>query len=180
VLSAGGTAAGSHSCAASFWEFRHLPYLTLEMSVDQKRHRRTPGVFTHRVTLDERDVCGRFGMPVTTFERTLVDCTTVLSKFQLGANLDDVLVAGGLPAPVQQFRVRIGHKTYYLDYAYPDVKVYLEYYGVAVHGTPSAVAYDAARVSDLAQENWRPLIFTEATSDQVIVDQTRALLRLAA
>src|SRR3712207_3516594 len=49
----------------------------------------------------------------------------------------DVLTAAGLPAPVQQHRVRVNGTTYVLDYAYPSQRVFIEYYGVAWHGTPS-------------------------------------------
>jgi hypothetical protein len=170
------------------------------------------------------------GLPITTFERTLVDCSTVLSQFQLSANLDhglrrkvaslralrecverldsgpgrrlsvirallderpggydpggsrserrllDVLVAAGLPAPVQQYRVRVNGKTYFLDYAYPDPRVFIEYYGDVWHGTPSAVAYDSERITDMCGLRWQPLIFTAATPDRVVVEKTAAAL----
>jgi hypothetical protein len=233
ALGAGARAVVSHSCAAKAWEFRHLPYLTFEVSTPRGTQTRLPGVIAHRVVLDDEDMTVRSTMPVTTFERTLVDCTTVLSRFQLLANLDDglrrnvasvrrlrecverlqsgpgrrlsvmrwvleqrptgympggsrserrvldVLVAAGLPAPVQQCRVGIGSKTYYLDFAYPDEKVFIEYYGLAWHGTPSAVAYDSRRVSDLATDGWLPLLFTNHTTDRVIIDQTAAALARA-
>jgi very-short-patch-repair endonuclease len=233
ALGAGDRAVVSHSCAAKVWEFRHLPYLTFEVSVPRGSQARIPGVIVHRVVLDDEDMMAQSGMPVTTFERTLVDCATILSRFQLLANLDDglrrnvasvrrlrdcverlesgpgrrlsvmrwvleqrphgykpggshserrvldVLVAAGLPAPAQQHRVVIGAKTYYLDFAYPDEKVFIEYYGLAWHGTPSAVAYDSRRVSDLATEGWLPLLFTNHTADRVIVDQTTSALTRA-
>jgi very-short-patch-repair endonuclease len=230
ALGAGERAAVSHSCAAKAWEFRHLPYLMCEVSVPRDRRVEFPGVMMHHVVLEPDDVAIRGGMPVTTFERTLVDCTTVLSRFQLLSNLDDglrrnvasvrrlgecverlesgpgrrlsmmrwvleqrplgykpggshverrvldVLVAAGLPAPVLQHRVVVGAKTYYLDFAYPDHKVFIEYYGLAWHGTPSAVAYDSRRVSDLSTQGWLPLLFTNHTADRVIVEQTAAAL----
>jgi hypothetical protein len=233
ALGAGARATVSHSCAAKFWEFRHLPYLTFEVSVPRIRRIDLPGVQTHDVLLDDDDVTVQSGMPVTTFERTLVDCTTVLSRFQLLANLDDglrrnvasvrrllecverlqsgpgrrlsvmrwvldqrpcsyqpggsnserrvldVLVTAGLPAPVQQHRVVVGAKTYFLDFAYPDEKVFIEYYGLAWHGTPSVVAYDSRRVSDLSTEGWMPLLFTNHTADRVIVEQTATALTRA-
>jgi putative AbiEi antitoxin of type IV toxin-antitoxin system len=230
-----GNAVGSNSCAAEFWQFRHLPYLTLEVTVERRQRVRLPGVHTHHVTtLAASDVTRHFGLPTTTFERTLVDCSTVLSPFQLSANLDDglrrgvaslralrecverlhsgplrrlsvihdlldarparyhpggssserrvfdVLTKGGLPAPAQQFKVIVGNKTYYLDYAYPAQRVLIEYYGSAVHGTPSAVVYDSERISDLVSQQWLPLIFTDATPDHVMVSKTAALLGLEA
>jgi very-short-patch-repair endonuclease len=91
----------------------------------------------------------------------------------------DVLIRAGLPVPVQQHRVRVNGRTYLLDYAYPEHRVFIEFYGVAWHGTPSAVVYDSARLSDLTSHGWQPLIFTEATPDGVIVDRTRAILAAA-
>jgi hypothetical protein len=226
-----GNAVVSHSCAATFWEYRHLPYLTLEVTVGRTRSGRVPGVHAHHVTtMPEDDVTHRFGMPVTTFERTLIDCSTVLSPFQLLANLDDglrrnvasvralrecaerlhsgpgrrlsviewvlerrpnayqpggshaerrildVLVAAGLPAPVQQYRVQVDGKTYFLDYAYPDRRIFIEYYGNAWHGTPSAVVYDSERISALTSRQWLPLMFTEETPDRVIIQRVAAVL----
>jgi hypothetical protein len=226
-----GKAVASNSCAATCWQFRHLPYLTLEVTVERHQRVRLDGIHVHHVTtLADADVTRHFGLPTTTFERTLVDCSTVLSRFQLSANLDDglrrgvaslralrecverlrsgplrrlsviqgvldarparyhpggsnserrvldVLTAAGLPAPVQQHRVVIGTKRYHLDYAYPDQRVVIEYYGSAVHGTPSAVEYDSERISDLVSQHWLPLIFTDATPDHVMVSKTAALL----
>jgi hypothetical protein len=231
VLSAGRGAVASHSCAATLWEFRHLPYLTFEVSVDDRCHHDIDGVTVHRVmTLPDDDVTTVGGIPVTTFERTLVDCTTALSPFQLSTNLDDglrrdvaslrrlrecverlasgpgrrlsvirsllddrptgyhpggsrserrildVLRHAGLPLPVQQHRVRVDGKTYYLDFAYPQRRAFIEYYGLAWHGTPSAVVYDSERISALTTLHWQPLLFTDRTPDGVIVDQVRRVL----
>jgi hypothetical protein len=231
VLCAGCGACASDSSAANLWTFRHLPYLSLEVSVLRDRRVRLAGVTVRRVTsLDPRDITTRSQVPTTTFERTLVDCSTVLSAFQLSSNLDDglrrrvaslralrecverlrsgpgrrlaviqslldarstsydpggsdserrvldVLTAGGLPAPVQQFRVRVGGKTYFLDYAYPEQRVFVEYYGSGWHGTPSAVVYDSERITAMTAQRWLPLIFTEATPDHVMLERTAAAL----
>jgi hypothetical protein len=227
-----GDAVASHSCAATLWQFRHLPYLTLEVTVTRDRRVELPGVHGHHAVTPDADITATFGLPITTFERTLVDCSTVLTEFQLSANLDDglrrrvaslralrecverlhagpgrrlsiirsllearsetydpggsreerrvldVLTAASLPAPVQQHRVVANGNTYFLDYAYPQRRVFIEYYGVAWHGTPSAVVYDSARISDLTSQRWQPLIFTEATPDRVIVERTAAVLGL--
>ncbi|MCU1426422.1 MAG: hypothetical protein JWL83_422 [Actinomycetia bacterium] len=233
VLFAGDTAVASNSCAATLWEFAALPYLTLEISVLRPRSVRVDGIAVHHVTsLPDADITRRAGIPVTTFERTLLDCSTVLSQFQLARNLDDglrrnvaslrvlreaaarlrsgpgrrlsvvqavlderpsgynpggsreerlvldVLVKAGLPAPAQQFKVVAGSNTYFLDYAYPEEKVFIEYYGVGWHGTPSAVVYDSDRISALTTDRWLPLIFTEQTPDHVMVERTAAILGL--
>ncbi len=235
VLLAGDGAAASHSSAATLWQFAALPYLTLEISSRRDRRVRIEGLTVHHVTsLPSEDVTERAGIPVTTFERTLIDCSTVLSQFQLARNLDDglrrnvaslprlrelvargrsgpgrrlsvvqavlderpsaynpggsreerrvldVLVRAGLPAPVQQHRVASKGRTYYLDYAYPAQRVFIEYYGVAWHGTPSAVVYDSERITALSSDRWQPLIFTGQTPDHVMVDRTADVLRAAA
>jgi hypothetical protein len=231
VLAAGTGSAVSHSCAATLWEFHHLPYLTLEITVPARKRVRLPGLHVHNVeVIDDADVTRHSGLPTTTFERTLVDCSTVLSRFQLSANLDhglrrklaslsalrecverlesgpgrrlsvirtllderpgdydpggsrserrllDVLVAAGLPAPVQQYRVEVNGKTYFLDYAYPDQRVFIEYYGDIWHGTPSAVHYDSERMTDICGLHWQPLIFTAATPDRVVIEKTATAL----
>src|SRR5436190_9252359 len=68
ILSVGDGACGSHSCAAELWDFVHLPYLTMEVSVARTRRARLAGVAVHRVTaLDPKDVTHRNAIPVTTF-----------------------------------------------------------------------------------------------------------------
>jgi hypothetical protein len=231
VLSVGGDACASHSSAAALWAFPHVPYLTLEVSVPRARRARLDGVAVRRATsLDRRDVANRAGIPTTTFERTLVDCSTVLSELQLSRNLDDglrrrvasvaalracvgrldsgpgrrlrvirsilqvrdcqyepggsnaerrvldVFVRAGLPAPQQQWKVRVHGKTYFLDYAYPEERVFIEYYGSGWHGTPSAVVYDSERITAMTSQRWLPLIFTEATPDRVMIERTTAAL----
>jgi hypothetical protein len=88
----------------------------------------------------------------------------------------DVLRQAELPPPVQQHRVRLGGRTFFLDYAYPAELAFIEYYGLGVHGTPSAVAYDSDRITTLVSAGWRPLIFTDVTSDAEIVAKVSVLL----
>ena len=60
--------------------------------------------------------------------------------------------------PEQQVRVRVGERTYFLDYAYPDREVLRRV--LRAHdrtATPSAVAYDSDRISDLSRPGWQPL-----------------------
>jgi hypothetical protein len=87
-----------------------------------------------------------------------------------------VLREAELPPPAQQHRVRVGGRTFFLDYAYPPELAFIEYYGLGVHGTASAVAYDSDRITTLVSAGWRPLIFTDATSDAEIVAKVSALL----
>jgi hypothetical protein len=82
----------------------------------------------------------------------------------------------GLPEPVQQYRMRVNGATYYLDYAWPSHQVFAEWYGLPWHIGASAVAYDSARTTAMSTVRWRPLIFTDASSDEEIVRDLRSAL----
>jgi len=82
-----------------------------------------------------------------------------------------------LPLPVQQFEIRVGKRVYRPDFAWPDDMVFAEYYGTAEHGSASAVVYDSERLTALVAAGWLPLIFTKASTDRDIVQQTIAALR---
>ena len=183
--------------------------------------------------LPDEDVTERSGIPCTSFERTLCDCTAILSLFQLGRVLDDglrrnlasldrlmkcvfrldsgpgrrlrviqgllaerdesfdpggsaselrvlsVLRDAGLPAPVQQYPVRVDSHRYELDFAWPEQRVFAEYYGLPVHSGASAVAYDSSRLTAMVAEGWRPLVFTDATPDHEIVKRTEKVFGIA-
>jgi predicted transcriptional regulator of viral defense system len=89
----------------------------------------------------------------------------------------NVIAGARLPLPVQQHRVRVNGKTYFLDYAYPPCKRFIEYYELQSHGTPSAVAYDSDRITDLASIGWKPMIFTDANSDAEILSAVSQMLQ---
>jgi hypothetical protein len=233
VLSAGPGAVASHAAAARLWEFVYLPMdgMDITLQVDPASTTWVRGTGIHRtLVLPPIDVVTRAGIPCTSFERTLCDCTTILSPFQVGRTLDDGLRRGdanldrllrcaarldsgpgrrlgvikrllaerdasfdpggsaselhvlkvvreaGLPIPVQQHKVRVAGHTYELDYAWPDHQVFAEYYGLAVHSGASAVAHDSTRQTLLVAAGWRPLVFTDSTSDYEIVQSVAALL----
>jgi hypothetical protein len=92
------------------------------------------------------------------------------------ARLVRVFDEAGLPPPMQQFEVRPVRRTYYLDYAWPEWKVFAEWYGLAWHSGASAVVSDNARLTELSAAGWRPLIFTSESSDTEIIERTRELL----
>jgi very-short-patch-repair endonuclease len=231
VMSVGDGGFASHSSAARLWTFAHSPESEFEITVGRERATASKGIRLHRSgCLDESDVATRNGIRCSTFERTLCDCTTVLSHFQLGRTLDDGLrrgvasisrlrecarrlesgpgrrmsiirsllaqrglefVPGGsaaelrvldvlretsLPRPVQQHVVRVDGRRFELDYAWPEHRVFVEYYGLNVHSRPSAVAYDSERLNLLTSLGWIPLIFTDASTDREIRDRTAAAL----
>jgi hypothetical protein len=233
VLAAGDGALAYQATAARLWDYKYLPEESVDVLVERDAQPGLKGV--RRTTiLPAADIAERFGIPCTSFERTLCDCTTILSKFQLGRVLDDglrrkvasldaltrcvfrldsgprrrlrviqqlleerdasfnpggseselrilaVLREAGIPAPVQQFPVRVDSHPYELDFAWPHLRVFAEYYGLAVHSGASAVAHDNERLTAMVGQNWRPLVFTDSTSDREIVKRTQQALEHAA
>ena len=232
VLAAGPGAVASHATAARLWDFVHLPAESVDVTVQREVTPHMSGL--RRTTiLPDADVTARFGVRCTSFERTLCDCTTILTPFQLGRVLDDglrrslasldrltkcvfwldsgpgrrlrvvqdllaerdanfdpggsaselrvldVLREADLPAPVQQHRVCLGARTFFLDFAWPEQRVFAEYYGLAVHSGASAVASDSSRLTALVAAGWRPLVFTDSTPDREIVASAKKVLATA-
>jgi hypothetical protein len=236
VLGAGPGALASHGAAARLWRCSHLPERDLDVLIWVDRanseSRRTRGV--HRTTiLPTEDVARVSGIPCTSFERTLCDCTKLLTEYQLGRVLDDglrrrvaslnqlmkcaarldsgpgrklsviktllaerdasfnpggsgseldvlkVIKNAELPLPVQQYPIRVSGHDYDLDYAWPDRKLFLEYYGLAVHAGASAVAHDSRRQTALVAAGWRPIVFTDSTTSAEMVRVLRAVLTSA-
>jgi hypothetical protein len=232
VLAAGEGALASHASAARLWAYTYLPAESVDVIVERDCQPGLKGV--RRTTiLPEVDIAQRSGIPCTSFERTLCDCTTILSPFQLGRVLDDglrrnlvsldrltacvfrldsgprrrlhvvqqllaerdasfnpggsvselrvlaVLRDAGIPAPVQQFPVRVDSHPYELDFAWPARRVFAEYYGLAVHSGAIAVAHDNQRLTAMVGAGWRPLVFTDSTPDHEIVKRTKQTLALA-
>jgi len=234
VLAAGPDAVASHATAARLWGFAYLPEEALDVTVLVSGTERSRRRGLHRtVILPASDVTERSGIPCTSFERTLCDCTTRLSAFQLGRVLDDglrrrvasldrllkctvrldsgpgrrlrmiqrllaerdesfdpggsaselevlgVLREAGVPLPVQQHRVCVEGRAFVLDFAWPDQRLFAEYYGLAVHSGASAVASDNSRLTAMVGAGWGPLVFTEKTTDSEMVRSVTNALRNA-
>jgi len=231
VLAAGDGAVAWVGAAARLWAYVHRPEDAVSVLVKSDFSRRQRGV--HRTTiLPGDDVTTVSGVPCTSFERTLCDCTSLLTPFQLGRVLDDGLRRGvaslkqlercavrldsgrgrrlsvvkgllaqrdadfhpggsaseldvlriirdaGLPLPVQQLPVSVEGRTYYPDFAWPDRRIFAEYYGLAVHSGASSVSRDNDRLSALVAAGWRPLVFDETTAERTIVERiTQVLLQ---
>jgi hypothetical protein len=93
VLSVDGAVA-SHSSAARLWQFQPRPEDRYEITVDRPRRTEVRGVAFHTSCVRDEDVVTRDDIACTSFERTLVDCTTLMSEWQLGRALDDGLRRG--------------------------------------------------------------------------------------
>ncbi len=73
------------------------------------------------------------------------------------------LRAGGVPAPVAQYRVLAdGRFVARVDFAWPDRKVALEYDGLW-HAEPGQFAKDRARLNALQAAGWRVVFVTAGT-----------------
>jgi hypothetical protein len=232
LLSAGDGATASHAAAVRLWQCAHRLGDRYELTVPDERRPRLVGVWQHRSTrLRDVDVVVVNGIARTSFERTICDCTTRLSQYQLGRVLDDELRRGlaslarladcaealesgpgrhmsvvrsllstrdatfnpggsgaeldlldifrraGFPTPVQQFRVKLQGKSFFLDYAWPPWRIFAEYYGLAWHVGASSVVHDNDRLTELASRGWLPLIFTEEATEKQIVERTADAFR---
>ena len=93
-----------------------------------------------------------------------------------------ILQRAGLPLPVQQHPVLVAGRRRYLDYAYPDALVYLEWDGFAEHGLiRSTFDDDRERGAELALLGWLGLHFTSNTTERDLVSRVeRALATRAA
>jgi very-short-patch-repair endonuclease len=65
-----------------------------------------------------------------------------------------------LPGACFQFEVGIGERTYFIDFAYPDVKLAIEVDGYERHSSPRAMQRDLERQNDLVAAGWTVLRFT--------------------
>jgi very-short-patch-repair endonuclease len=68
----------------------------------------------------------------------------------------------GLPSPRVNYRVRVGGRVRYLDFAWPDAKVAVEFDGFVPHSTRSAFDDDRVRQNDLVADGWTVFRITKA------------------
>lgn len=86
----------------------------------------------------------------------------------LEARLIRVIKRKKFPLPVQQHRIRDGRFKARLDFAYPDVKLFLEGDGFGFHSTASDLDNDSRRRNELVVRGWLPLTFTWRMRDKEI------------
>lgn len=97
-----------------------------------------------------------------------------LSGYNPGDSYQEVrvlrmLVAAGLPEPVQQHGVKVDDHRFKLDLAYPEIRLAIEVDGFAVHSTRSAFDHDRIRENLLVTAGWTVLRFTSGMTDPQIV-----------
>jgi very-short-patch-repair endonuclease len=90
------------------------------------------------------------------------------------------LVHAGLPLPRQQLRVSVGPRRYYIDLAWPEVKVALEIDSWVYHQWRSRFDGDRAKRNDLLLLGWKVIQVTDAMSDDEVVAVVSAALARAA
>jgi hypothetical protein len=93
VLTVGEGALASHGASARLWDWVHLPEDWVGVLVKADYTPRLRGARRTTILPDD-DITTRQGIPCTSFERTLCDCSTLLTAFQLGRVLDDGLRRG--------------------------------------------------------------------------------------
>ena len=232
VLAAGPGAVASHRSALALHRvqpaYPNRPPRPC-VAVPADRHPIITGATIHRVLLPATHVTAVDGIPVTTFERTLVDNAAKLGPGQLARALDHGLVAGevslaslrsviaelapapgrrrarllrlvgerapgseltdsqaeirvltaigraGFPEPIPQHPVTVDGEDFYLDAAYPEQHLGIEYHGWDAHRTRSAFDSDFRRDRLLTIAGWTVVYFTRTSSERDIVDTLRRL-----
>jgi hypothetical protein len=158
-----------------------LPGRTLLRAVDDARRRRLLRdddlQAAHR-TVDEGPRTGRH--LVRPMRRVLADLHEAGGS---DAELDVLftLRRAGLPLPVQQYPIVVAGRQRYLDFAYPDRKIYLEFKGFSQHGLLRSVFDDDGdREGELALLGWLGLPFTSTSTDEDVVSRVARALQLRA
>lgn len=132
--------------------------------------------------VDLEDVCSRLGpapgrkisrLRLLLAERG-VEADTAGSRPEM--RLFRVLRAAGLPEPASQHPVRVQSRKFFIDAAYPDQRVALEYQGFDPHRTRTAFDADAKRTRLLTRAGWTVLYFTSKDTDADIVESVRAFV----
>ncbi|MEZ5381883.1 MAG: type IV toxin-antitoxin system AbiEi family antitoxin domain-containing protein [Microthrixaceae bacterium] len=103
--------------------------------------------------------------------RTSRPCESVLE-----ARVLRVLEAAGIPAPRCHFRVRLGGRTYRLDFAWPHLWVFLEADGFDFHAGRRSFDEDRRRQNALITAGWACVRVTSAFTDAQIVAAVRGAL----
>jgi hypothetical protein len=66
----------------------------------------------------------------------------------------------GLPKPISQYEVRCDGRTYYVDFAWPEQRLFVECDSMLAHSTPEQLQSDLRRQNDLLGLGWSLLRFS--------------------
>ncbi len=143
-----------------------VPFGRLVTLLDAAVRNRLTTYSAVRVRLEDLAERGRTG--VTALRAALDDRGDDLDAEMFERLMERLLVAHSLPEPVRQFRVEFpatehrSSRPAFLDFAWPDVRVWLECDGWATHGTPAALDADLDRQNELVLLGWSPVRFAWA------------------
>jgi len=87
-----------------------------------------------------------------------------------------LLMRAGLPSPAPQHRVQLGRRRIRVDFAYPELKIAIEYDGWQPHRTRFAFDTDRARDNELEIKGWIVLRFTSRWTRGEILATVRAAI----
>ncbi|HLI00911.1 MAG TPA: hypothetical protein VKV06_09010 [Acidimicrobiales bacterium] len=88
------------------------------------------------------------------------------------------MAAAGLPAPECDYPVVVGGRQRFVDAAYPQLKVAIEFNGWEFHQMRSRADEDHARTSELELAGWVVLVVTAAHGEADTIDRIRRALEL--
>jgi very-short-patch-repair endonuclease len=97
---------------------------------------------------------GRAGPPIL---RSVLDRRAPRARptaNEVETRLLQILTAAGLPQPERQVPVGNGPRARKLDFAYPALKIAIEFDGFGTHGTPGALRRDLARQNTIVLAEW--------------------------
>jgi len=112
VLACGPGAALSHASAAALWEIRHSAAAYTDVTVPRTGSRKRPGLRIYRPrTIRHNEVTTRYGIPVTTAARTILDMAAQLTPSRLEYLLDqaEIQELTDYPSLVAIARAHPGH-----------------------------------------------------------------------
>lgn len=103
----------------------------------------------------QRAVVGQAGRPGIVTVRELLPLADPLAESPMESEARLVMIDGGLPTPVLQHEIvdRNG-RTWRVDFAWPDLRVAVEYDGLDWHSGPAALIYDRQRRAALQEAGW--------------------------
>ena len=132
-------------------------------ALDQARHQRLVTLAAVRRVLDRVARKGRRGVLVM---RQLLDERVDPSRPSgiFEARFASVVRRFSLPAPVPEYDVHgdDGRWIARVDFAYPEVKLFIELDGLETHGSGPALQHDLSRQNALVGAGWEPLRYTWA------------------
>ncbi|WP_245601630.1 DUF559 domain-containing protein [Hamadaea tsunoensis] len=133
---------------------RTLPRVEAVIALDAFTKRRKVHLDAVRSYLDDH-----VGWPGMVAAREVVSQTDPLAESQMETRMRLVLVDGGLPPPVSQFRIFAGRRMLArVDFAYPEHRLALEYDGDH-HRDRTTFRFDMERQNELHLAGWRVLRF---------------------